>query len=68
MTGLRELVGRLKLLADIDIALVDLLQDHSDRIEALEALCKRQQGLIDGHAGKIFKIQELLGQWRSDRK
>lgn len=59
--GVRDLVGKLKLLSDIDIAMVDLLQDHGDRIAKLEEQNKRQQGLIDGHASKLFQIQELLG-------
>ena len=66
--GLKDLVGKLKLLSDIDIAMADLLQDHASRIEKLEAQSKRQQGLIDGHATKLFQIQELLGQKRSDSK
>ena len=68
LKGLKDLVGKLKLLSDIDMAMADLLQDHASRLEKLEAQCKRQQGLIDGHATKLFQIQALLGQKRSDSK
>lgn len=68
MKGLKELVGKLKLLSDIDIAIADHLQNYGDRIASLETLCKRQQDLIDGHSATIFKLQEVLGSYRSQNK
>lgn len=62
--GLRDLVGKLKLLSDIDIATVELLQDHDDRISKLEDQVKKHQGLIDGHSGRLFQIEQILGDWR----
>lgn len=64
MKSLKELVGRLKLLADIDMAMVDLLEEQQNRIQKLEEQNKRQQGLIDGHAKKLFDIQNVMGEWK----
>lgn len=65
MQVLKSFVDRLKLLSDLDIAMVDKLQDLDDRLSKLEETHKKTRTLTDANCSRIGEIQLLLGSQRS---
>lgn len=63
MTTLKSFVERFKLLCDLDVALIDKLQDHEDRLSALEKSHEKNRQLTQGNSQRIGEITLLLGQY-----
>lgn len=61
MTALKSFVERFKLLCDLDVALIDKLQDHEDRLYALEKSHEKNCKLTQGNSQRIGEITLLLG-------
>ena len=64
MTVLKSFVDRLKLLCDLDVAMIDKLQDLDDRLSKLEEDHAKTRKLIDANGSRIGEIQLLLGDRR----
>lgn len=64
MQVLKSFVERLKLLSDLDIAMVDKLQDLDDRLSGLEKSHEKLKKLTDGNCSRIGEIHLLLGARR----
>lgn len=60
MTTLKSFVERFKLLCDLDVALIDKLQDHEDRLSKLEQSHGKNKQLTTGNSQRIGEIQLLL--------
>ena len=61
MTTLKSFIERFKLLCDLDVALIDKLQDHEDRLSALEKSHEKNKQLTTGNSQRIGEITLLLG-------
>ena len=61
MTTLKSFIERFKLLCDLDVALIDKLQDHEDRLSALEKSHEKNRQLTQGNSQRIGEITLLLG-------
>lgn len=64
MQVLKSFVDRLKLLSDLDVAMVDKLQDLDDRLSGLEKSHDKTRKLTDANGARIGEIQMLLGARR----
>lgn len=64
MQVLKSLVDRLKLLSDLDIAMVDKLQNLEDRLSKLEESHVKTRKLTDANGARIGEIHVLLGSRR----
>lgn len=64
MQVLKSFVDRLKLLSDLDIAMVDKLQDLDDRLSKLEESHDKTRKRADANGSRIGEIQILLGSRR----
>lgn len=64
MQVLKGFVDRLKLLCDVDVAMVDKLQDLENRLSKLEVSHDKVKKLTDGNCSRIGEIHLLLGARR----
>lgn len=60
MTTLKSFIERFKLLCDLDVALIDKLQDHEDRLSKLEQSHDKNCKLTQGNSQRIGEITLLL--------
>lgn len=65
MQVLKDFVGRLKLLCDIDIAMIDKLQDLDDRLSKLEQSHDKTKEMSSANCRRLAEIQQVLGSWRN---
>lgn len=65
MQVLKSFVDRLKLLADLDVAMIEKLQDLDDRLSGLEKSHEKTRKLTDANGSRIGEIQLLLGSQRN---
>ena len=64
MQVLKDFVGRLKLLCDIDTAMIDKLQDLDDRLATLEQSHEKTRKMSSANCSRLAEIQQLLGSRR----
>lgn len=64
MKQLRELVGKIKLFCDFEMAVVEKLDELETRVYKLEEDYKRHRGATDSHAQSIHELQLILGEVR----
>ena len=64
MQVLKGFVDRLKLLCDVDVAMVDKLQDLENRLSKLEESHDKVKKLTDGNCSRSGEIHLLLGARR----
>lgn len=64
MKLLRELAGKLKLFCDLELAIVEKLEEHDQRLYKLEEDYKRMRGSTDSHAQSIHELRLILGELR----
>lgn len=62
MQVIKSFVDRLKLLCDLDVAMIDKLQDLDDRLSKLEQSHDKTRKLTDANGSRIGEIQLLLGE------
>lgn len=65
MQVLKDFVGRLKLLCDIDTAMIDKLQDLDDRLSTLEQSHDKIRKMSSANCSRLAEIQQLLGSQRN---
>lgn len=66
MQVLKSFVDRLKLLSDLDIAMVDKLQELDDRLSQLETSHEKNKKLTAANGARIGEIHLLLGSRRDE--
>lgn len=64
MQVLKDFVGRLKLLCDIDTAMIDKLQDLDDRLSSLEQSHDKTKKMASANCSRLAEIQNVLGARR----
>lgn len=64
MQIIKSFVDRLKLLCDLDVAMVDKLQDLDNRLSKLEESHVKTRKLTDANGARIGEIHVLLGSRR----
>lgn len=64
MQVLKDFVGRLKLLCDIDIAMIDKLQDLDDRLSKVEESHDKTKKMASANCTRLAEIHDLLGARR----
>lgn len=60
MKLLRECLGKLKLFADLELAVVDKLEDHDKRLYKLEEDYKRVRATVDSQAKTLYELQLVV--------
>lgn len=68
MEALHSFVARLKLLSDLDLAIVDKLQDLDDRLGSLEKSHDKNKKQVQGNSTRLAEIQLMLGSKRNENK
>lgn len=66
MQVLKSFVDRLKLLSDLDVAMVDMLQELDNRLSSLEKSHDKTKKLTDANCARIGEIHLLLGAKRDN--
>lgn len=64
MKQLRELVAKIKLFCEFDIAVVDMLDDHDTRLKRLEDDYKLLKARSDGNSQRISELVLTFGEIR----
>lgn len=64
MTALRDLVNQLKLFCGIQVAMADLIEDHSSRIAVRESEDIKRKAEIDSLKTRLVQLEMVVARMR----